>query len=205
MRVEILEVAGPKGYPVAKEVDDLGTVMVMGDPPAKRWPKTLRGIGLWVIRRGRDQPELVAVSLQRLPDDLGPLRCVDLGVVEQDDRHPSACLGALDEVIELGDEGLGGAPRREAPGAPAVAPVDGGKADRLEADPKSSHQALAGPALPGPEPGQGRVMAYVDLVLHVEVGSRQEGKQIGDIGRNLAPQIRLDQAVDVEAQSRCGC
>jgi hypothetical protein len=42
-------------------------------------------------------------------------------------------------------------------------------------------------------------MAHVHLVLDVEVGGGQEGKQVGDIGRNLVPEVRLDQGVDVEA------
>jgi hypothetical protein len=41
-------------------------------------------------------------------------------------------------------------------------------------------------------------MAHVHLVLDVEVGSGQEREQVGDVGRNLVPQIRLDQGVDIE-------
>jgi hypothetical protein len=41
-------------------------------------------------------------------------------------------------------------------------------------------------------------MAHVHFVLDVEVGGGQEGKQVGDIGRNLVPEVRLDQGMDVE-------
>jgi hypothetical protein len=83
------------------------------------------------------------VAFHRLPDHLRPLRCVDLGAVKEDDRHPPSRLGTRDEVIELVDEGLGGAAGREAPGALAVAPIDGSEAHRLAADPRRPHQPLA--------------------------------------------------------------
>jgi hypothetical protein len=41
----------------------------------------------------------------------------------------------------------------------------------------------------------------VDLVLDVEVGVRQEGEQVGEIGRDQAPQVGLDQGMPIEG---CG-
>jgi hypothetical protein len=38
MEVEVLEVAGPKGYPVAEEIGDVVPVMAVGHRPAK-WPE----------------------------------------------------------------------------------------------------------------------------------------------------------------------
>lgn len=200
IEVEILEVAES----IAKQIGDVLPVMVMRHATAERRPKTLRGIGLRVIRWGRDETELVSVPLQGFSDHLGPLGRVDLGVIEQDQGNPPSRLGALDEVIELGDEGLGGAAGSKTPGAPALAPINGGKADGLEIDPWSPDQALTGMALPGPDPGQGRMMPHGHLILNVEVGPRQEGQQIGDIGRNLVPKIRLDESVDIEDQGRGG-
>ncbi len=49
-----------------------------------------------------------------------------------------------------------------------------------------------------PDAGQGRVMAHVDLVLDVEVGARQEGEELGDVRRDLVPQVGLDQGPGVE-------
>jgi hypothetical protein len=42
------------------------------------------------------------------------------------------------------------------------------------------------------------MVAHIDLVLDVEVGGRQEGEQFGDFGRNLLPEVRLDQGLDIE-------
>src|SRR5262245_40298546 len=116
---------------IAEEIDDVVPVVVVRHRPAKWREETLRRIGLRGVGRGWDQTEPVPVAFHRLADYLGPLGRADPGVVEQDDRHPTTCLRARDEVIELVDEGRGGAAGREAPGAPAVAPVDGGKPDRL--------------------------------------------------------------------------
>ena len=44
------------------------------------------------------------------------------------------------------------------------------------------------------------MMAYVDLVLHVQVGPGQESQQLGNIGRELVPEIRLDQGVGVKGR-----
>jgi hypothetical protein len=41
-------------------------------------------------------------------------------------------------------------------------------------------------------------MTHVHLVLDVEVGFGQEGEQLGNIGGDLVPEVRLDQGVDVE-------
>jgi hypothetical protein len=78
MGVEVLEVA--EGF--AEEIDDVVPVMVMGHRAAEWRKETLRGIGLWVIGRGRDQTELFPVPRQGVPHHLGRLRRVDLGVVE---------------------------------------------------------------------------------------------------------------------------
>jgi hypothetical protein len=104
-QVEVLEVA--EG--VAEEIDDVVPVMVVRRRPAEWSEEKLGGIGLRAVGRGRDQTQLVAVAFHHLADHFGSLGRVNPGVVEQDDRHPPSHLGALDEVIKLVGERLGGA------------------------------------------------------------------------------------------------
>ena len=94
MGVEVGEAA----VGIAEEVDDIVPVMVMGYPPTKGLPEAFRGVGLRVVRRGGDQAEIGAVTLQGLPDHLRPLRRVDPRVVAQDEgaSAPTVYPAAVD-------------------------------------------------------------------------------------------------------------
>lgn len=97
MGVEVLEVA--EG--IAEEIDGVVQVVVVGHRATEWREETLCRIGLRVVRRGWDQTELFCVAIHSLPNQLGPLGRVDLGVVEQDDRRSASCLGTLDKWSSL--------------------------------------------------------------------------------------------------------
>jgi hypothetical protein len=57
-------------------------------------------------------------------------------------------------------------------------------------------QALPASPLEAPDPRERRVKGELHLILQIQVGLRQEGKQSSKIGGKLSLQISLDQRLD---------
>jgi hypothetical protein len=82
----------------------------MGDRTSQRAPQPFDAVGVRVIGRRLDQHELSTQVIEQLPQQERALGRVNAQVVEQNQRDPSASLGALDSTSQwhrtgrLGDQ-----------------------------------------------------------------------------------------------------
>src|SRR5258706_14202528 len=74
---------------------------------------------------------------------------------------------------------------------PSIAPVHQPKAIDLPVIARSLDQALVASTFETPKARQCRVKGKLHLILQVEVGSRQQGEQLQQIGGELNPHISL--------------
>ncbi len=57
-------------------------------------------------------------------------------------------------------------------------------------------QALPASSFPRPDARQRRMKGYLHLILQIEVSTRQEDKQVFQVGGKLIPQISLNQIMN---------
>ena len=177
-------------------------MMVMGHLVAERREEAFRGIGLRVISRGVDQPEMVPVHIDGFAQLLGATQGVDAEIIRKHQGDPAAFFRTAHEVIDLATVHLGGPSHGDAVGEPAVTPIGGDEPDDLGALPRSPNQTLTVVAFGRPATGDRGMQTDIDLVLDVEVGPGQEAQQFGKIGGNLIPQIVINEGVPIERSGR---
>jgi hypothetical protein len=112
---------------------------------------------------------------------------VDAQVIGNHDRPPPPSLRSGHRPCQLFGKRRGRSPGSQLVVEPALPPVDQAKAIDLAIVAGSFHSSLACASPPRPHSGQGRVQRQLHFILQVEVGLRQPGKQLGEIGRRLVP------------------
>jgi hypothetical protein len=119
---------------------------------------------------------------------------VDARVVQDHHGDPPALPGALGGAAQLRTQRRRAAAVGQFEVQMAVAPVDQPRAVLLKAVllvvlAGRLDQPLPGPASPGPDPGQGRVLGDLDLVLQVQVRALQQAQQARQVlGEQLVGQ-----------------
>jgi hypothetical protein len=58
--------------------------------------------------------------------------------------------------------------------------------------------------MPAPDACEGRVKGELHLILEIQVGSRQQGEQVRQIGGKLCPQISFDERPGEQRFRCCG-
>jgi len=152
--------------------------MVMRHGPPQLSPEPLNAIAIRIVAGGVDQDQVLAVLLDQGAQQLGAADGVDAQVVEQDDGHPAAGLGALYGPPELGAQGLRGALLGQSPVEPTLPPVDQPEAPLLLILPRRLHQALTPASRSAPHASQGGMEGDLHLILQVQIGAREEAEQL---------------------------
>ena len=109
---------------------------------------------------------------------------------------PPATFGAGNGCPHLFTEHIGGASRSNSAIEPAIAPVEQAKPIDFPVVSRSLDQALPAPSFEAPDPRECRVKGELHLILQIQVGLWQEGKQSSKIGGKLIQEISLDQRLD---------
>jgi hypothetical protein len=163
------------------------SVMIMRHLPSGDPKEPLDPIGVRIIGWGVDQPQYSPAGTQHLSHKQRVLRRVGAQVIGEDDRPPTPRLRASHRPCQLLGKRRGRPSGSQLVVEPALSPVDQAKALNLAIVAGGLDPALARSPATTPETGQGRVQGQLHLILQVEVGHRQQGKQRGKIGRRLLP------------------
>ena len=78
-------------------------MMIMRDDAARDAPEPLDAIGIRVISRRVDQRQVIGEFGQHAAHEQGPLGCVGLEIIRNDDRHTPSCLRTSHRGTHLRD------------------------------------------------------------------------------------------------------
>ena len=98
-------------------------LMIMRDDAARDAPEPFNAIGIRVISRRVDQRQVIGEFAQHAAHEQGPLSCVGLEIVGNDDRHPLACLRTSHRGTHLLTKDIGGPACRNPAIKPPISPV----------------------------------------------------------------------------------
>src|SRR5262245_37112349 len=138
-------------------------LMIMGDLSMCPAPQPLDPIGVRVVGRGIEQPQVLVPLRQRLADQLGACRGMGPQVGDDDQSAAATSTRPSDSGPDLGAKDIGSAAWGQAAFKPAVTPVDEPKAIDLVMGSRGFYPALSAAAFATPLPSQGRMKRQLDL------------------------------------------
>ena len=175
---------------------EISALMIMRHDPSRDTPEPFNAVGIGIIGRRIDQVQVLLQLDEHAAHQQGTSGSVCLEIISHHDGPSPATFGASHGCAHLFAEHIGCASKSEPAIEPAIAPIHQAKSIDLAVVSRGLDEALPTAPFPTPESGKGRVKGELDLILQIEVGSRQQGQQIGKVGGKLIPQISLDQAVN---------
>ncbi len=184
------------GLHIRDQEVEIPPLMIMSDHPSRDAPEPFNAVGIRIIGGGIDEVEPLlqlgkhAAHQQRSGCSMSP------EIIGNHQSDPPATGRASDSCTHLFTEHIGGASRSNSAIEPAIAPVEQAKAIHLAVVSRGLDQALPASPFEAPEPRERRVKGELHLILQIEIGLRQEGKQNGKIDRKLSLQISLNQRLD---------
>src|SRR5687768_17350354 len=139
-------------------------LMVVGDFPSRPAPEPFNPIGVGVIGRRVDQPQVVAQLGQHLAHQLRPGGSMGPQIIGNYKRYASPGTRPSHGSPYLGAKDIRRAAGGQATVKPARAPVDKPKAIHLVVGSRGLDPALPAPAFPAPHAGEGGMEGKLDLV-----------------------------------------
>ncbi len=174
---------------VSEQRFKVSAMMIMGDDAAGDAPEPLNAISIRVIGRRVDQRQLIGEFAQHAAHEQGPLSRVGLEIVGNDNRHTSPRLRTSHRRPHLVAKNISGSSCGNPAIKPAISPVHQPKTVDLAVVARSFDETLAAPTLEAPDPRERGVKGKLHLILQVEIGSREERQQLGQISGKQTPQI----------------
>jgi hypothetical protein len=153
-----------------------GPRMIMSDFAARPAPEPLDPVGVRVIGGCVDEPQVVVTLRHHLAHQLRTRWRLGAQIVDAHDRHTALGARTGDSRPHLGTKDLRRAAGGEASVKPPVAPVDEPEAIDFVVGTGRFDQALSPSAFATLEAGQGGMERALDLVLEIDIGTREQGQ-----------------------------
>ena len=115
-------------------------------------------------------------------------------VIDNDKRHAPTGARPGDSGPDLGAEDISGAAGGQPAFEPAVTLVDEPEAIDLVVGPRCFDQALATPTFAAPHARQRGMERELDLVLEIDIGTRQKRQQRGQVWWHVLQEVRFDKS-----------
>ena len=168
-------------------------LMVGGDFPPRPAPEPFAPIGVGVLGRWVDQPQVVAQLGQHLAHQLRPGGGMGPQIIGHHKRQAPPGARPGHGRPSLGAKDIRRAAGGQATVKPARAPVDKPKAIHLVVGSRRLDPALPASAFPTPPAGEGGMAGKVDLVLEIDIRPREQAQQFRQIWGHFFEQVRFDQ------------
>ena len=181
---------------IRKKLFERASVMIMGDDSSRDAPEPFDAVGIRIIGRRIHQIQLVLELAEQASHEQGASRSVGLQIVGNHDSHPSTLRGTSHGGTHLLTEHISGASRSNTAIEPAIAPVQQAEAIDLAIIPRRFDQALSPSPFEAPDTRERRVKGYLHFILQIQVSAWHQREQIRQVGRQLIPQISLNQVMD---------
>ena len=168
------------------------SLMVVSHLSARPTPEPFNAIGVRVVGRRINDPQVVTQLGQQLAHQLGACGRMGAEVVHEHERQASSGVRPGDSGSHLSTKDVSRPAGGQAAIEPTLAPVDEPKAIDLIIGSGRLDQALSAAPFATPDAGQGRMKYQLDLVLEIDIGVGQEGQQLVNIGWHFIEKIGLD-------------
>ena len=150
-------------------------------------------VGIGIIGGRIDQVQTLLQLGEHAAHKQGPSRRVRFEIISHHESDAPAMFGASHGCTHLVTEHLSCSSRRNSATLPAIAPIHQAKAVDLAVIARCLDQALPTSAEALPDTGERRVKGNLELILQIQVGLRQQSRQVGG---KLIPQISFHQSFD---------
>ena len=184
------------GLYIRKQEVELAALMIMRDHSSRDAPEPFNAVRIRIIGRRIDEIELLLQLGEHTAHQQRTGCSVRLEIIGNHQSDLPATGGASHGRTHLFTEHIGGASRSNSAIEPAIAPVEQAKPIDFPVVSRGLDQALPASPFEAPDPRKRRVKSELHLILQIQVGLRQEGKQGSKIGGKLSLQISLDQRLD---------
>ena len=119
-----------------------------------------------------------------------------LEIIGNHESDAPAAFGASHRCTHLFKEHISCPSRRHSTIEPALTPIHQTKAIDLTVIARCLDQTLPTSTLMRPDTGERWVKGHLDLILHIQVGLRQQSQQSRQVGGKLIPQISLNSVIN---------
>src|ERR671932_216816 len=151
-----------------------GPLMVMGDFPSRPAPEPLDPIGVRIVGRRVNQPQMVRQLGQHLAHQLRARWRMGAQVLDEHERQASSGTRPGNGGPPLGTKDIRCASGGQAAIKPALTPIAEAEAIALVVGTGGLDQPLPAPTFPAPNPREGRMKRKLNLILEIEIGAWQE-------------------------------
>ncbi len=184
------------GSHICEQDLEIAALMIMRNRPSGDPPEPLNTVRIGIIGWRIDQVQVLFQFSEHAAHQQRTCFRVSPEIVGKHDGDPSATFGTSHGGTHLFAKHIGGPSRSNSTIEPAIAPVHQAKTVDFAGITWCLDQALHSSAFTRPDTGKGRMKGKLDLILQIEVSSRQQGQQIGKVSGKLIPQINLDKIFD---------
>ena len=119
-----------------------------------------------------------------------------LEIIGNHDGNASPLFGTSHGSTHLCAEHIGSSSWSDSTIEPALTPIHQTKAIDLTVIARCLDQTLPTSTLMRPDTGERWVKGHLDLILHIQVGLRQQSQQSRQVGGKLIPQISLNSVIN---------